>query len=1121
MDMLQFGQNIEKGGKNMKYRLGLDIGIASVGWCILDEDDSIVKAGVRLFPEGKSDENQKRRARRASRRLLRRRQFRVERIRELLYRYGIIDNYDYDFYTNETTPYHVRKKGLYEKLSKKELAIAMFHLAKRRGAGEFSIEIKEGNKDEESTKSILAENEKLLREGKYICEIQLERFEDKTQEVRGNRNNFKTSDYIKEAKKIMETQREFYPNLDKNFEEEYVGIVEGRRKYFEGPGKNSPYSWKNQEEWMEGLMGNCTYFPEELRLVKNSYTAEKFNLLNDFNNLKIKRAENNKVTKEEKLELLKLFKGAKKEKNITLKKIASILNVNEEDISGYRIKKDGSPKFAFLKSYVEINNIFKCDDSEILDSISKIATYYQDIETKIEKYREELKGVPEVTEEIIESLAQKLKFTGSHALSKKAIKLIEEELLETSKNQMELFTEKGLVPYKMDFKDEKIKYIPKDYVNNWVLSPTVKRSMFQTINVVNEILKEYGTPEEIVIELAREKNSDDKSKKLMDIQKRNEKENREIVDLLENKKLDKRYFELLKYWKRQDGVCMYSGEIIGIDEILQNPLAFEIDHIIPRSISFDDSQDNKVLVRRIENQKKGQRSPFEYFSSKITERSYDEFKSQVLDMFKNKKISLKKRDLLLLEEDISKYSRNFIARNLVDTRYATREFMSLLRVFFRDKDKKVKIKSIRGSFTSQIRKEWKMTKIREFSHNHHAQDAYIILMAEKTLHKLKWIKDFDEYDELVRTYVKKEEILNDEDFKKLFDYKYSTPIKEYKDYSYSHFVDKKPNRKLTDETLYSTRIFEEKDKKGKSVESEYIVGKILNIYDKKSNVAKYFSDEKKYNELLIYHHDRQTFDKMLKIFNEYGGKGAKVNPFTKYFEEFGKIRKYSKKDNGPEINDLKYRVSQLGNHLDITHKYKDSKNRVIMLKVPTYRVDMYFNGKEYKFISVRYLMLRDRGKYFTIDTTKYEREKTRKGIDEKYNFVFSLYTGDILEVEKQDRSLEKVKFKGVKDDEKKILEVDCIDRNHSKYIEKLKEIIEKKKKSEKKEIKYNFEDELSLILQTTFTKDEGEKFLNSVSLNDRKTVLITKGIKKLKKIYTNVLGKEYNGREKFEEIIKK
>lgn len=1104
----------------MKYRLGLDIGIASVGWCILDEDNSIVKAGVRLFPEGSSDENQKRRGRRASRRLLRRRQFRIERVRELLYRYEIIDNYNYDFYTNETTPYHIRKKGLYEKLSKKELAIAMFHLAKRRGAGEFNIEIKEG--DEESTKSILADNEKLLREGKYICEIQLERFENKTQEVRGNRNNFKTSDYIKEIRKLIEIQREFYPNLDKKFEEEYVEIIEGRRKYFEGPGKNSPYSWKSQEEWMEGLMGNCTYFPEELRLVKNCYTAEKFNLLNDLNNLKIKRAENDRITKEEKLELLKLFKGAKTEKSVTLKKIASILNVKEEDISGYRVKKDGSPEFAFLKSYVEINKIFKCDDVDILDSISKIATYYQDVETRKEKYREELKGVAGVTEEVIDTLAQKIKFTGSHSLSKKAIKLIENDLLETSKNQMELFNDYELVPYKMDFKDEKIKYIPKDYVNNWVLSPTVKRSMFQTINIVNEILKEYGTPDEIVIELAREKNSDDMRKTLKDIQNKNEKENKEIIELLEDKKLDKRYFELLKYWRKQDGICMYSGEMIGIDEILQNPLAFEIDHIIPRSISFDDSQDNKVLVRRIENQKKGQRSPYEYFSSKMTERSYEEFKAQVLNMFDNKKISLKKRDLLLLEEDISKYSRNFIARNLVDTRYATREFMSLLRVFFRDKQERVKIKSIRGSFTSQIRKEWKMTKMREISHNHHAQDAYIILMAEKTLHKLKWVKDFDENDELVRTYVRKEEILNDEDFKKLFDYKYSTPIKEYKDFSYSHFVDKKPNRQLSDETLYSTRIFEEKDKKGKKIDNEYIIGKISNIYDKKSNVVNFFGDEKKHSSLLMYHHDKQTFDKMLKIFNEYGGKGAKVNPFTKYFEEFGKIRKYSKKENGPEINDLKYRVSQLGNHLDITHKYKDSKNRVVMLSIPTYRADMYFNGKDYKFISVRYLMLRDRGKYYIIDKKEYEKEKNRKGIDEKYNFVFSLYTGDILEVERQDGSIEKVKFKGVNDDKTKKFEVDNIERNYGSYIELIREVVAKKKEAEKNEIRYNFEEELSVILGVTLTKNEGEEFLNSTPISSKQKYLTIGGdIKRLRKIYTNVLGKEYNGKEKLEEIIKK
>lgn len=94
----------------MGYRIGLDIGIASVGWGIVDENNKILDAGVKLFPEAKSDENQKRRVRRSARRLLRRRIHRLERLRKLLFEYKIIDNLEYDFYSNETTPYYLRKR---------------------------------------------------------------------------------------------------------------------------------------------------------------------------------------------------------------------------------------------------------------------------------------------------------------------------------------------------------------------------------------------------------------------------------------------------------------------------------------------------------------------------------------------------------------------------------------------------------------------------------------------------------------------------------------------------------------------------------------------------------------------------------------------------------------------------------------------------------------------------------------------------------------------------------------------------------------------------------------------------------------------------------------------------
>lgn len=61
-----------------------------------------------------------------------------------------------------------------------------------------------------------------------------------------------------------------------------------------------------------------------------------------------------------------------------------------------------------------------------------------------------------------------------------------------------------------------------------------------------------------------------------------------------------------------------------------------------------------------------------------------------------------------------------------------------------------------------------------------------------------------------------------------------------------------------------------------------------------------------------------------------------------------------------------------------------------------------------------------------------------------------------------------------------------------------------------------------MILGVTLTKNEGEEFLNSISLSSKQKIITIGGdIKRLRKIYTNVLGKEYNGKEKLEEIIKK
>ena len=126
---------------------------------------------------------------------------------------------------------------------------------------------------------------------------------------------------------------------------------------------------------------------------------------------------------------------------------------------------------------------------------------------------------------------------------------------------------------------------------------------------------------------------------------------------------------------------------------------------------------------------------------------------------------------------------------------------------------------------------------------------------------------------------------------------------------------------------------------------------------------------------------------------------------TKYKEENGAVRKYSKKGNGPEIISMKYESEKLGNHLDISSNYQTNNKKVILKQIKPYRTDFYQceDGK-FRFVTVRYTNVsyhKAKGMY-VIDEQWYKQEKANKKIKDTDKFLFSMHRDELIGIKKKE-----------------------------------------------------------------------------------------------------------------------
>jgi CRISPR-associated protein, csn1 family len=764
------------------YRLGLDVGIKSVGWCVLECDENgepiqINALNSRIFdaaeqPKTGASLAEPRRNARGLRRRIRRKSFRLERIRKLFSENGIelFETQDdliclKDEYKNLDVV-KLRSDALDKKLTEAEFARVLYSLARHRG---FKSNKREGAKDSDEGKllgSIRKSEEEMRESGMRTRGEQLY----KKYLMEGKPVHNKGGDYsmcvsrdilVKEIELLFEKQKEFGNNFatDEN-KEKYLDIFLSQRNFDEGPGKGSQYTGSHDVK-------KCEIYRDEDVAAKGTYTSEWATIYQKINNLSIIcGGDRRHLSNEERQIAVELVKKVDKVSYKSFRKAIkldddyrfSALNYSEKKKSDKK-KNEGESK----SDVVEINDVvdsLACEDKgdfitaknsnkivkalndnlksdvELIDEIAEICTKYKS-ENLFRNAIAESKIIGgRLDEETIEKLS-KIDMKGYGHLSLHVLREIL-PYLEEGMVYSDAMQKAGHNHSEHNF--EKQKYLGTKEVYDaigGVTSPVVKRALSQTVKVIDAVIRQYGSPYAINIELARDmsmsKDERDKLKKENDARAaKNEaiRENIAKLNAMPNSTNVLKY----KLYEEQDHKCAYSMETLDINHLFEDGY-YEIDHIIPYSRSFDDSFNNKVLVLKRENQNKRNSTPVEYFER--IGRDYDE----VLAFWKAvyQKRNRKKLEFLQKKEINESEWKN---RALNDTRYASRMLANLIKDYLlfdeKSKDKYGRVETVKGAITSYLRRFWGVQKIREDGDKHHAVDAAIIAcVTPKTKNKIE------------------------------------------------------------------------------------------------------------------------------------------------------------------------------------------------------------------------------------------------------------------------------------------------------------------------------------------------------------------------------------------------
>ena len=601
-----------------------------------------------------------------------------------------------------------------------------------------------------------------------------------------------------ELVKILDNAAKYHSFLDEKDESGYsirekvIQLLEFRIPYYVGPLNSSKkaredgFAWSvrnkgyentpvtpwnyekvidesaSAEKFITNLTNKCTYLKGEDVLPKSSLLYSEFALLNELNALKY---DGNRISLEARNAIMeKLFK--QQGKKVTKTSIKNLLKAEgyidgKGEITGIDITVKND-----LKSYRDFKKILGNKfNSEHVENIILWITLYGESRKLIKAKIEAVYGDIYSKEEIAKM--SRLVYKDWGRFSRKLLtelvskKLYNEEtgeclnIIGAMRQNNILFME--LMADRFDYSQQIVKFnkelqedvteITPEILDDLYVSPSVKRSIWQTVRIVEELKKIIGcAPAKIFVETTRSNQgkkepTSSREKQLKLAYKAVKKDVKELEkeigainfdvlnDRLSSEEQSKLKAKKLYLYYTQLGRCMYSEKPINISELFDNN-KYDIDHIYPQSKIKDDSFTNTVLVKRESNVAKTDRYPLGSDIQTPSNRRFWKFLKEK-GLISDEKYNRLVRTEEFSDEELS----GFIARQLVETSQSVKAVASILGELNPETSicysKAENVSSFRQNFgkikygNSKSNNNEQLVKVREINNFHHAKDSYL------------------------------------------------------------------------------------------------------------------------------------------------------------------------------------------------------------------------------------------------------------------------------------------------------------------------------------------------------------------------------------------------------------